>query len=306
MTNILNNLIESVEAQNLHVLSIVVRKDGQVIAEHHFQEPKPTLLWSVSKNFTSMAIGIAEAEGYLSVEDLVLEYFPEMKEDAKPFLRQLKIHHLLSMTTGHENCPMEKEIRVNGPFDDITGLFFSQPLVYEPGTHFTYNNAASYILSKIISITTGLNLNTFLQTRLYEPLGIEQPKWEADVHNISFGCNGLYLTAMDVSKVGQLLLNQGLWNGRQLIPKSYIEKATTPQVATSTFDTYFATSDHKQGYGYQIWMNSVPNSYRMDGLFGQYVVILPDQNAVVTYISNERVNMTGILELTWKTLLNQL
>lgn len=304
--SILDDLIESVKIQNLHVLSVVVRRDGDIIAEHDFELPKPTLLWSVSKTFTSMAIGIAEREGYLSIHDKVVDYFLNDIMETSDYLKEMTIHDLLCMRTGHARCPMEKVIRENGPFDNISKLFFEEPIIFKPGTHFLYNNAATYMLSKLVSITTGCSLKDFLMPRIFIPLSIPEPQWNSDVNGISFGCNGLYLTARELSKFGQLLLNNGVWNEKQLIPADYVEQATKSQGDTSEFNEYFATIDHKQGYGYQIWMNSYPNSYRMDGYFGQYVVILRDKKTVVTYVSNEPINMTGVLELTWNTLVEKL
>lgn len=303
---IIDELIESVKTQNLHVLGVVVRKDGDIIAEHDFVEPKPTLLWSVSKTFTSMAIGIAENEGYFKLTDKILDYFDTNIHEISDNLRKMTINDLLCMGTGHAECPMTKAMNANESLDDISKLFFQEPVVFQPGTHFVYNNAASYMLSKLITITTGQSLKEYLMTRIFQPLEIPEPQWDADINGICLGCSGLYLTAKELSKFGQLLLNKGAWNGKQLIPESYIEQATKPQIDTSEFDEFFATKDHKQGYGYQLWMNSYANSYRLDGLYGQYVVILPDKNAVVTYVSNEPSNMTGVLELTWNTLINKL
>lgn len=303
---ILDDLIESVKKQNLHVLNVVVRKDGDIIAEHDFEEEKPILLWSVSKTFTSMAIGIAESEGYFERNDKVVDYFADDMIQKNDHLRKMTIHDLLCMGTGHARCPLTKAMEENRSFDDISKLFFEEPVVFEPGTHFLYNNAATYMLSKLISITTGHSLKEYLMPRIFQPLGISEPQWDSDVNGISIGCSGLYLTARDLSKFGQLLLNHGIWNKKQLIPKEYVEQATKLQIDTSNFNEFFATADHKQGYGYQIWMNSYPNSYRMDGLYGQYVVILPDKNAVVTYVSNEPSNMTGVLELTWNTMVDKL
>lgn len=303
---ILNDLIESVKTQNLHVLNVVVRKDGDIIAQHDFEEEKPNLLWSVSKTFTSMGIGIAENEGYFRLNDKIADYFADEIVEVNDNLKKMTIHDLLCMGTGHEIDPLTKAMEENKPLDDISKLFFEEPIVFEPGTHFLYNNAATYMLSKLISITTGCNLKEYLMPRIFQPLEINEPRWDCDVNGISLGCSGLYLTARELSKFGQLLLNNGVWNNKQLIPEDYIIKATKPQIDTSQFDEYFATADHKQGYGYQIWMNSYPNSYRLDGLYGQYVVILPDKNAVVTYVSNEPSNMIGVLELTWNTIVNKL
>jgi CubicO group peptidase (beta-lactamase class C family) len=303
---ILNDLIESVKTQNLHILNVVVRKAGDIIAEYDFEEEKPTLLWSVSKTFTSMAIGIAESEGYFRLKDKIIDYFDNDISKTNDNLRKITIHDLLCMGTGHAICPMTKAMDENRPLDDISKLFFEEPVVFEPGTHFLYNNAATYMLSKLITITTGQSLKEYLMPRIFKPLGIYNPQWEADVKGISFGCSGLYLTARELSKFGQLLLDKGVWNQKQLIPANYIAQATKSQIDTSGFNEYFATADHRQGYGYQIWMNSYPNSFRMDGLYGQYVVVLPNKNAVVTYVSNEKSNMTGVLELTWNTIINKL
>jgi len=302
----LNDLIQSVKEQNLHVLNVVVRKDGSIIAKHDFEEEKPRLLWSVSKTFTSMGIGIAESEGYFKISDKLLDYFAEDVTEISDNLRKMTIRDLLCMSTGHALCPLEKAMGENRSLNDIGRLFFQEPVIFEPGSHFVYNNAATYMLSKLISITTGYSLRDYLMPRIFKRLEILSPKWESDVNAISFGCSGLYLTAEELSMFGQLLLNKGVWNGKQLIPADFIEEASKPQIDTSKFDKYFATADHKQGYGYQMWMNSYPGSYRMDGMYGQYVVILPDKNSVVTYVSNEPTNMTGILELTWNTLIDKL
>ncbi|MBZ9633740.1 serine hydrolase domain-containing protein [Clostridium sp. FP1] len=253
-----------------------------------------------------MGIGIAENEGYFSLNDKIVDYFANDIIQMSDNLKKMTIHDLLCMGTGHARCPVTKAMEENKPLDDISKLFFEEPLVFEPGTHFLYNNAANYMLSKLISITTGHSLKEYLMPRIFKPLGIPEPQWDSDVNGISFGCSGLYLTAGELSKFGQLLLNHGVWNKKQFILADYIEQATKSQIDTSEFNECFATADHKQVYGYQIWMNSYPNSYRMDGLYGQYVVTLPDKNAVVTYVSNEPSNMTGVLELTWNTVVDKL
>ncbi len=210
------------------------------------------------------------------------------------------------MGTGQTQCPVDKALDAGRNLDDIEALFFAEPIVDAPGKHFVYNNAATYMLSKLISVRTGVCLLDYLRPRLFEPLAIENVHWEKDGQGINFGCSGLYLCAHDLSKFGQLLLNEGVWNGQRLIPRQYIQEATQKQIDTSDFNKPFATADHKSGYGYQLWMNSYPGSYRLDGLYGQYVVILPKEKAVITYVSNEPQNMTGILELTWKYIVDQL
>lgn len=209
---ILDDLIKSVKMQSLQVLNVVIRKDEDIIAEHDFEEEKPTLLWSVSKTFTSMGIGIAENEGYFRLNDKVVDYFADDIIQINDNLKKMTIHDLLCMGTGHARCPLTKAMEGNRPLDDISKLFFEEPVDFEPGTHFLYNNAATYMISKLITITTGYSLKEYLMPRIFKPLGISEPQWDSDVNGISFGCSGLYLTARELSKFGQLLLNRGVWD----------------------------------------------------------------------------------------------
>jgi CubicO group peptidase (beta-lactamase class C family) len=299
----LDQLIQSANEQNLHILNIIVRQDGEMTARHDFAKEQRVLLWSVSKTFTSMAIGIAESEGYFKISDKISYYFDT---PSNGLWNEVTIHDLLCMGTGQIKCPFTEALNAGKPLENVEKLFLDEPLIHQPGTHFLYNNAATYMLSKLISKRTGSCLNDYLRPRIFEPLGIHDVQWEKDENGVNFGCSGLYLAASEVSKFGQLLLNIGRWNNDNLIPAGYIRQATSKQIDTSDFNEPFATKDHKNGYGYQLWMNSLPGSYRLDGLFGQYIVIIPDKNAVITYISNEPKNMTGILELTWKFILEQL
>ncbi|WP_195266856.1 serine hydrolase [Clostridium sp. 1001275B_160808_H3] len=304
---ILKDLILSVKEQNLHVLNVVVRQNSNIIAKYDFEEEKPTLLYSVSKTFTSIAVGIAISEGYFNTTDHVIDFFPDIKDmSMNQYLKEITIHDLLCMGSGHAECPVMKADWSSGKEWDISKLFFNEPIVFRPGTHFLYDNSATYMLSKIISLTIGSNLDEYLNEKVFKYLEIPKPKWDTCPKGISQGFSGLYLTADELSRFGQLILDKGVLNGKQLIPSSYIEEATSVQIKTEDFDEKFATADHHQGYGYQMWMNSYNGSYRMDGLYGNYVVILPDKNAVVTYVSNETKNMTGVLELTWNTLIDKL
>lgn len=299
----LNPLLRSVSEQDLHILNMVVRQGGDIVAEHDFAEEKRVLLWSVSKTFTSMAVGIAAHEGYFKIKDRLAEYF-QIPSD--PLWSEVTIHDLLGMGTGQRKCAFTQALNSGTPLDNIEELFFEETVVFTPGTHFLYNNTATYMLSKLISKTTNCCLNDYLRPRVFEPLGIHNVQWEQDVHGINFGCSGLHLSAHELSRFGQLLLDRGTWQGKSLIPGDYILAATSKQIDTADFDEYFATADHRSGYGYQVWMNSYPGSYRLDGLYGQYVVVIPEKKAVITYVSNEPTKMTTILELTWQFIVDQL
>ncbi|HOO74045.1 MAG TPA: serine hydrolase [Tepiditoga sp.] len=304
--NILSEAIESVKKQNLNVLNIIVRQNGEKIAEHNFVKPEPRLLYSISKTFTSMAVGIASYGGYFNLNDHLTDFFDIPEKYMSDNLKKITVHDLLRMGSGHEKCPVENADWSKGQKWDIEELFFKEPVLYTPGTHFTYDNSSSYMLSRIISITTKTNLDDFLNEKVFRHTGIEKPLWEKSPTGYPQGFSGIHLTAEDVSKFSQLILNKGVWKNKSLIPSEYIEKATSLQIKTDDFTPFFATADHQSGYGYHLWMNSYKNSYRLDGLFGQYSVIMPDKNAVVTYVSNEPKNMTGVLELTWNTIAEKL
>jgi CubicO group peptidase (beta-lactamase class C family) len=286
-------------------LNIVVRKDGDIIAEHDFAEERPVLLWSASKTFTAMAVGIAQSEGLLSINDLLLSYFTPTGS-VSDNLKNLRIRDLLCMGSGHRNCPITKAMEKGQALDNVEALFFEEEFADAPGTRFKYDNSATYMLSKLITRCSGLSLRDYLVPRLFSPLGIETPYWESDPGGVSIGCSGLHLNAHDLSKFGQLLLDQGEWNGKTLIPKTYVEEATKPQISTANFNEPFATADYRSGYGYQLWMNRFAGTYRIDGLYGQYSIVIPQKRAVVTYISNEPEKMTAIIELTWNTLMDKL
>jgi CubicO group peptidase (beta-lactamase class C family) len=305
MQNILSDLVASAQAQNLHILNVIVRQHGEIIARHDFAPEHPVLLWSASKTFVSMAVGMAQSEGLFSINDPLLEYFHPAGE-VNANLQRLQIRDLLRMGAGHRVDPVAAAPARGESLDDIEALFFAEPFVNAPGAHFKYDNSATYMLSKLITKRSGLNLRDYLMPRLFTPLGIETPTWESDPAGIAFGCSGLYLDATDLSKFGQLLLNHGEWQGKQLIPADYVLQATRPQISTADFDEPFATPDYRSGYGYQIWMNHVPGTWRVDGLYGQYIIGLPEQDAVVTYISNEPQKMTSIIELTWNSLMHSI
>lgn len=305
MKNLLTDLLASANEQNLHILNIVIRKEGEIIAEHDYVDEKPVLLWSASKTFTSMAIGIAESEGLFSINDRLLSHFtPNGKVSEN--LNRLRIRDLLCMGSGHRNCPIMRASEKGEPLDNVEALFFEEDFIDPPGTRFKYDNSATYMLSKLITRCSGSSLRDYLVPRLFSPLGIEAPYWESDPRGVSFGCSGLHLNAHDLAKFGQLLLDQGVWNDKTLIPKAYLEEATKPQISTADFNESFATADYRSGYGYQLWMNRFPGTYRIDGLYGQYCIVIPQKNAVVTYISNEPEKMTAIIELTWNTLMEKL
>ena len=283
--------LDKVESMN----SFMLLRHGHVVAEGWwapYDAQSPHSLYSLSKSFTATAVGLAVAEGNLSVDDEVLKFFPE-DAPAEPSanLKAMRVSDLLRMNTGHQTEPPRK---ADEPW---VKTFLAHPVPFKPGTHFLYNTSATYMASAIVQKATGQTVLEYLKPRLFEPLGIENPTWEASPQGITAGGYGLSVRTEALARFGQLYLQKGKWQGKQLVPESWVDAATARQTSNGSNPK----SDWDQGYGYQFW-RSKHNAYRGDGAFGQYCVVMPEQDAVLVITSGVK-NMQSVLDLAWEKLL---
>ena len=254
-------------------------------------------LYSLSKSFTSTAIGLAVVEGRLTVDDPVLKFFPDdAPSNPSKNLKAMRVLHLLSMNTGHKEDTTRHVFR--GEDDNWAHVFLSLPVKYQPGTWFVYNTAATYMLSAIITKLTGETLLDYLRPRLFDPLGIENPTWETDPRGVNIGGTGLHITTEDIARFGQMYLQKGMWQGKRIVPEQWIAEATK---ATSDNSNTQTNPDWSVGYGYQFWRCQY-NAYRADGAFGQFCIVMPEQDAVLTMIGGVQ-NMQTVLDKVWEHLL---
>ena len=287
------SFVESADKQVDAMNSFMLVRHGHVVAEgwwSPYDAASPHSLYSLSKSFTSTAVGLAVAEGKLSVDDEVLKFFPGTPEPGKN-LKLMRVSDLLRMSTGHQDEPKRT------PDKPWTESFLAQPVPHKPGTHFLYNTTATYMLSAIVQKATGQTLLDYLGPRLFGPLGIENPTWEASPQGVSAGGYGLSIRTEDIAKFGQLYLNKGRWDGKPLVPASWVEAATSRQTSNGSNPK----SDWDQGYGYQFW-RCRNGAYRGDGAFGQYCIVLPEQDAVIAITSGVK-DMQAVLDLVWEKLL---
>jgi len=291
-------LLEFVEAADRSIdamNSLMVVRHGRVVAEGWwapYAAARPHSLHSLSKSFTSTAVGLAVAEGKLSVDDEVLKFFPEdAPADPSKNLKAMRVADLLRMSTGQQAEPPRPQDRA------WTKAFLAQPVPHKPGTHFLYNTPATYMLSAIVQKATGKTVLDYLGPRLFDPLGIEHPTWEASPQGISAGGFGLSVRTEAIARFGQLYLQKGRWDGKQLVPEAWVEAATTRQTSNGSNPA----SDWDQGYGYQFW-RCRNGAYRGDGAFGQYCIVLPEQDAVIVITSGVK-DMQSVLDLVWEKLL---
>lgn len=287
--------VQAADRQVHSMHSFMLVRNGHVVAEAWWapeSADKPHVLWSLSKSFTATAVGLAVAEGKLSIDDRVSSFFPDsLPPEPSKNLQEMRVRDLLTMTAGHQDEP------ALGRETDWIRAFLAHPVPHKPGTHFRYNTPATFMQSAIVQKVTGQSVLQYLQPRLFEPLGIESPRWDTNPQGISLGGYGLYLKTEDVARFGLLYLQRGQWNGRQLIPEDWVRLATSRQTSNGSRPD----SDWDQGYGFQFW-RCRHNAYRGDGKDGQFCVVLPDQNAVVILTANTG-DMQGQLNVVWEHLL---
>ncbi len=267
------------KASPLRALGVVVSQNGREIGRHLWEGACRRNVYSASKSFTSAAVGIAVREGLLSLDEKLVDAFSEdLPEKVSDYLSMATVRDLLTMCLGQERPYLMGEDRPYYPNPDWVKSALAQPFSDRPGTKFLYNNVGPYLAGILVQRRAGCDLVHYLMPRLFTPMGIQLPTWENDPMGYTFGAGGLFLTLDELHKFGCLYLNEGRWNGRQLVPESWVRESTSRQVENDR-DAY--------GYGYLFW-GGMEDSFRADGKYGQYSILLRDKNAVVTVVAESR------------------
>jgi len=296
--------LDAISKSDHELHSLMIVRHGHVVAEGWWAPYSPELrhtMYSMSKSFTSTAVGFAVSEGKLTVDDKVVSFFPkDLPDPVSDRLAALRVKDLLTMSVGNEKEPTHEMVEQ----ENWVKAFLAAPIVHDPGTAFLYNSAATYMCSAIVQQVTGQKVIDYLTPRLFEPLSIEGATWETCPRGINTGGWGLSVQTEALAKFGQLYLQKGQWNGREIIPAKWIEEATTfkvqqPDPAKPTRPKEL--NDWLQGYCYQFW-RCTHHAFRGDGAFGQFTIVLPEQDAVIA-ITGESHNLQGELDLVWEHLL---
>lgn len=298
--------VHAVERAGVELHSVMLVRHGQVVAEGWWHPYGPELrhqLYSLSKSFTSTALGFAVQEGWLTLDARVVDHFPAetaavlAQHDAtsRANLEAMRLWDLLTMTTGHD-VDSTGAVVADAEGNWARG-FLAQPVPHRPGTHFLYDSGATYMAGRILQQLTGQRLLTYLNPRLLAPLGIRGATWERCPRGFDTGGWGLNLRTEDIARFGQFLLQQGSWQGRQLLDPAWIAAATACQIPNGPSDN----PDWAQGYGFQFWQCR-HGAYRGDGAFGQFCVVMPQQDAVLAMTAGTPT-MQRVLDLVWEHLL---
>lgn len=266
------------QAPTVHTQGIMITRNGSVILEGAFK-PYDLDTWrithSLCKTLVGIATGIAIEEGFFHIDDTVASIF---NKTYLPIIgtrkKDITIRNLLSMSSGIAYNEIGSVIDT-----EWTQSFLESQMSFEPGKEFSYNSMNTYMLSAIIQEKTGQSLIEFLKTRLFMPLGIDNIHWEESPEKKNKGGWGLYITLEDRTKLGQLILNKGHWNGNKIVSESWITS-----MLTKSMDTPQGMNEY--GYGYQGWIGKRNGSFIFNGVLGQNTIVYPDLNMVISIISS--------------------
>jgi CubicO group peptidase (beta-lactamase class C family) len=287
------------ERPDIEMHSLMVVRHGRVVAEGWwtpYSADRPQLLYSLSKSFTSTAAAFAHAEGLFDLDDTVISHFAEFEADiTDPRSRSMKVRHVASMAAGHTREVLGEALERDRK-EPVRGFLLIPP-DRDPGTVFAYSQPCTYTLASIVQRNAGMSLTRYLRPRLFDPLGIGHVGWFTLAPGREQGFSGLHARTEDIAQLGLLYLQGGRWEGAQLIPPEWVAAATSQQVGNAVEG---GPVDWGQGYGYQFWMSR--HGYRGDGAFGQFCVILPEQDAVIVTTAYT-LAMPALLDAIWDHLL---
>jgi CubicO group peptidase (beta-lactamase class C family) len=276
---------------------LIIQRHGHRIADGHWAPHSgggPRLVYSLSKTFTGTALALLIGDGRVSLDDLVSEHLPALFDGADARTRQIRIRHLVSLSTGHDRETLLEAFAVD-PTDPVRG-FFQIPPDEDPGTLFAYNQPPVLALATILQALAGERLTDYLRPRLLDPLGVTDLRWAQARPGLDMGFSGVHTNLDAVARLGQLYLDDGVWDGNRILPEGWVADASTPQIDNPREPEV----DWRQGYGFMLWRSR--HGYRGDGGFGQFMVVLPEQDAVVAMFSCTQ-DMQAVLDLMWTHLL---
>ncbi|MCQ4161842.1 beta-lactamase family protein [Roseomonas sp. GC11] len=304
--------IDTIAREKIELHSMLVYRAGAVVAEgfwHPYAPERPHMLHSATKSWTATALGLALGEGRVALTDKVVDFFPRYKPaDVSPYLAAMTVEDLLTMRTGHRAGISGGEWR--SLTTSWVEAFLREPVEEPPGRDFIYSSASSYMISAIVTAVTGQTLAEYLEPRLFRPLGMSPVQWDISPEGISTGGNGLSCTAEDALKLGVLYLQGGLWEGRRILPASWVAEATRNHVAEVWMGTVDAkrfrprgegTAERREGYGYQWWMTR-HGGYLASGNYGQQCIVLPEKKAVVAFTGGLAMREKRHMEALWEHL----
>ncbi len=293
----IERFIGRLEGSRLCMHDFLMVKGGKVLAEAYwkpFHAQRKHRMYSVSKSFVSIAVGVMIGEGKLSLDTHVADFFPEkLPDNPHPYLLEMTVRDLLMMSTCHNRCSYTDQD------SDWVATFFQRKPSHRPGRVFSYDTAATVVLNAIVEKLAGEPFLQYLRPRVLEPIGVTEDIWCVErPEGGSWGGSGVMVTAMDLAKVANLCMHGGCHEGRQLIPEWYIREATAKQIDNRVGE---ADPEWQFGYGYQFWRTR-NNGFAMNGMGSQFAICLPEHDFILVTNGDTQEVKTGasvILNALW-------
>jgi CubicO group peptidase (beta-lactamase class C family) len=283
-SELLADMLATILEQGYTIDGVTVVRHGYIVLDatvYPFKSGSRHIVFSCTKSVVSALIGIAIDQGYIEgVDQPVLDFFPERTvANLDADKEAMTLEDVLTMTTGLK-CRDSYLYRWRGlnqmrQSEDWVQFMLDLPMAEAPGTRFEYCNGASFLLSAILQETTGMNALSFAEKHLFDPLDIDDVEWSANPRGITIGWSELYMRPHDMTKIGYLYLNEGLWDGEQVVPAAWVEASTRKHISATLQD----------GYGYQWWVDGA-DVYMALGYSGQYIVVVPKKDMVVVFVSD--------------------
>ncbi|MFI6083046.1 serine hydrolase domain-containing protein [Streptomyces sp. NPDC051217] len=310
----IHRLLTDLAARDMRLHSLLVHHRGRTVLDLWQWPHEPGLkhkIHSATKSFTGTAVGFAEAEGLLRLDDPVVDFFGDrLPADPSENLGRMRIRDLLTMQTGQARGLSGATTRLRRT--GWVGEFLEEPVVEPPGRTFLYSSTTSHVLSAIVQEVSGQSLDDYLRPRLFEPLGITDFEWEHDPEGVASGGNGLSMRPGDLLSFGVLHLQDGMWEGRRILPTGWVQKVSALHVRRAVGGEWNgkelmrpgpdAVAD--SGYGYQFWTTE-DRIYSASGIFGQECMVFPDQSGVVVVTGamgdGTYHDLPGMLRQTFRT-----
>lgn len=301
--SILDQFRMTVAEQKLGLYGIKIEKRSGECISHHWRSDDPVSLYSASKTFTSLAVGMCVEDVQMTLKDEVLGFFPEYKSIATQGSEKITVRDLLHMASGKETFWFDADEHTMMT-TDWAELFFKVPVTKEPGTYFYYSNACTYILGRIVEKISGKNVRDFLMSRLFIPLEIFNPQWHTCNQGHTLAATGLFLKIDEFSRLGMTLLNGGVYKNKRVISEEYVNSMVNDTIDSKRIDP--SNPDNASGYGYQVWKCSFEGAYRADGKYGQLCIIIPGKETVITVTSHEEKAKNDIVHAIFNDIVAQL
>ena len=292
---LMENFLSRAKEKNLCINYLKINQSGRTLSQYSRLQKCRLPSWSLAKGFTSLGIGIAISEGYLGLEERILDFFPEYSDRViSPNVKEITIENLLTMTSGLSN-PIFFESPQSRITKDWAEVFFKDSFPYKSGERWLYSNFNTYMASRALEKRVGMTLLEYMTPRFFERIGIYNPIWATCPMGHTSAANGLMLDIDELSLYTELLAGKGKLHNKRIISEAYLDKASSPLVDNSSLANEKNRIYQGYGYGLQFLVNP-EGGFRSEGKFGQFAIAIPEKEIGISVLSlDDRANEIGTL-----------